>query len=200
MQLTEDDNIPKIIRELKKLDSKTIEVGVFGEDDSFLAMIATVNEFGARIRPKVARHLTIPLMKKYRGKNPRDFDLFFLETKEGHKFLVREKGKDQLEFAYMLADEVNIPERSFLRSTFDNKENEWFELAMKQLDKILHGEQDAQGACETLGKKMASDIQRTMRDIHTPPNANITQGAKGSSNPLIDTGRLRQSVTWKVRG
>ena len=200
MDVQDNDNIPKIIRELKKLDNKTIEVGVFGEDDSFLVMIATVNEFGARIKPKTAKFLTIPLTKKYRGKNPRDFDLFFLETKEGHKFLVREKGKDQLEFAYMLANEVNIPERSFLRSTFDKKENEWFKLAMKQLDKILSGEQDAQGACETLGKKMASDIQRTMRDVKTPPNANVTLGVKKSSNPLIDTGRLRQSVTWKVRG
>lgn len=31
-----------------------------------------------------------------------------MQTKENHKFLVRNKGKDQLEFAYMLAEQITI--------------------------------------------------------------------------------------------
>lgn len=198
MELKDDNKIPEILKELNKLDKMHIYVGVFGADDSFMVMIASVNEFGARIKPKVARYLTIPLKKKYRGKSPCDFDLFFYESKEGNKFLVREKGKDQLEFAYMLAQEVNIPERSFLRSTFDQNEKKWFSFAKKQLEKIMTGEISAKEACDRLGARMQSDVQKTIRNVRTPPNAPSTVASKGSSNPLIDSGRMRQSIIWKV--
>ncbi|MGH2217402.1 hypothetical protein ACQ1ZR_17275, partial [Enterococcus faecalis] len=102
---------------------------IFGSDDSFMAMIANVHEFGCTIKPK-GKYLTIPLSKKYKGKSPRDFDLFFMQTKEGHKFLVMNKGKDQLEFAYMLAENITITERTFLRTTFGEKIKEWSEYFM----------------------------------------------------------------------
>ena len=52
-----------------------------------------------------------------------------MQTKENHKFLVRNKGKDQLEFAYMLAEQITIPERSFIRSTFDEQAKAWSDYA-----------------------------------------------------------------------
>lgn len=199
MHVQEQNAIPRIIEQMNILSRLQIEIGVFGEDDSFMSMLATVHEFGAVIKPK-KQYLTIPLKKKYRGKNPRDFDLFFLRTKEGHAFLVREKGKDQLEFAYMLVKEVNIPERSFIRSTFDEKEVEWYQYSLRLLKQILNGTMTAKELCEKLGLRMQQDIQRKIRQISSPPNAPSTVSAKGSNNPLIDTGRLRQSVTFKVVG
>ena len=35
-------------------------------------------------------------------------------------------------------------------------------------------------------------------EIKNPPNAAGTISAKGSANPLMDTGLMRQSVTWAV--
>src|SRR5699024_3727425 len=132
MQVNEQNDIPRILEEVRVLAKLRIEVGVFGEDDSFMSMIATVHEFGAVIRPK-KQYLTIMLMNKYQGITPREFDLFFFRAKSGNSFLVREKGKNDLEFAYMLVKEVNIPERSFLRSTFDEKEKEWFQYSLMLL-------------------------------------------------------------------
>lgn len=197
VQIKEQNAIPKIIAEMNKLSKMSINVGVFGEDDSFMVMLATVHEFGAVIRPK-KQYLTIPLKKKYRGKNPRDFDLFFLRTKEGNAFLVRNKGKDELEFAYMLTKEVNIPERSFLRSTFDEKNDEWYQYSLKLLREVIAGKTTAHEFGEKLGAKIQRDIQRKMRDMSSPPNAPSTVAMKGANNPLIDSGRLRQSVTYKV--
>lgn len=199
MQVNEQNDIPRILEEVRVLAKLRIEVGVFGEDDSFMSMLATVHEFGAVIRPK-KQYLTIPLMKKYQGKSPREFDLFFLRAKSGNSFLVREKGKNELEFAYMLVKEVNIPERSFLRSTFDEKEKEWFQYSLMLLKQLMSGKTTAREMCEKLGARMQKDIQRKMREIKTPPNSPSTIAKKGSNNPLIDTGRLRQSVVYKVVG
>ena len=37
-----------------------------------------------------------------------------------------------------------------------------------------------------------------LTDLKTPPLAESTIRRKGSSNPLIDTGQLRSSITWQV--
>ncbi len=93
---------------------------------------------------------------------------------------------------------IVIPERSFLRSTFDEKNREWFKFMKKQLEHVLSGRINARVLCERLGTKMVADVQEKLTDINSPPNAPATIAKKGSSNPLIDTGGLRQRITYKV--
>lgn len=93
---------------------------------------------------------------------------------------------------------IVIPERSFLRSTFDEKEREWFKFIEKNIPKLLDGRLTAHTLCERLGAKMVADVQKKIRDLKDPPNAEATIAAKGSSNPLIDTGGLRQRITYRV--
>jgi phage gpG-like protein len=50
----------------------------------------------------------------------------------------------------------------------------------------------------SIGAFAAGGVQQYMTDLKTPPNAAYTIEKKGSSNPLIDTGALRASVTYKV--
>lgn len=197
MIVNDDNRTIDVSKELNKLNDYSLEIGIFGEDDSFIAMLADVHEFGVTIKPR-GRFLTIPLKKKYRNKKPRDFDLFFMQTKEGHKFLVKNVGKDKIEFAYMLAEQVVIPERSFVRSTFDEKEKSWSDFFDKQVQNIIIGKMTAEEVYSLLGNKVVTDIQRQIRNMSNPKNAPSTVSSKGHNNPLIDTGRLRQSVTWKV--
>lgn len=49
-----------------------------------------------------------------------------------------------------------------------------------------------------IGAVAAGATQQYITDLQTPPNAPFTIEKKGSSNPLIDTGSMRASVTWKV--
>lgn len=51
---------------------------------------------------------------------------------------------------------------------------------------------------DQIGSFAAGNTQQYMTDLKQPPNAAYTIEQKGSSNPLIDTGALRASVTWKV--
>lgn len=49
-----------------------------------------------------------------------------------------------------------------------------------------------------IGAVAAGATQQYITDLQTPLNAPSTIEKKGSSNPLIDTGSMRASVTWKV--
>lgn len=51
---------------------------------------------------------------------------------------------------------------------------------------------------ERAGLIAVGEVKQFMNDLSSPPNAASTIAKKGSSNPLIDTGALRESVTHVV--
>ena len=51
-----------------------------------------------------------------------------------------------------------------------------------------------------IGIEMQQDIQREIIDLRTPPNSPYTIAKKKSSNPLVDTGHMGDSVTYIVKG
>ena len=92
-----------------------------------------------------------------------------------------------------------IPERPFMRSSV-TKNKDKYKSQMKAVAKsITSGGLTMEQAMDRLGAGAAADIQAEIVALNTPPNAPSTIARKGSSNPLIDTGAMRQSVTWKVR-
>lgn len=148
VRITGSNRIPDVTSSLRNLGRYSVEVGIFGSDDSYYAMIAGVHEFGITIR--------------------------------------KETGS------------IVIPERSFLRSTFDENKEKWFKFVQKRIPKLINSQITAYRLCELLGAKMVGDIQIKITDLDTPPNADSTIKQKGSSNPLIDTGGLRMRVTYRV--
>jgi len=52
-----------------------------------------------------------------------------------------------------------------------------------------------------LGEKAVADVKNKIDAISEPPNAQSTIDKKrGSTNPLVDSGLLRQSVSWERVG
>ena len=82
-----DNVLPHLRRvkaELEKLNHTRIKIGIQGNADSELLMIARVHEYGATITPKATRNLCIPIHKDSYDKSPRDFqDLFFIRSRDG---------------------------------------------------------------------------------------------------------------------
>ena len=91
-----------------------------------------------------------------------------------------------------------IPARSFLRSTFDENLPA-YEKMLKRLVKTISPKRSAEQAAALLGIKMVADVQAKIVSLTDPPNAPSTIAKKGSSNPLIDTGRMRQSIAYEGR-
>ena len=100
-----------------------------------------------------------------------------------------------------------IPERPFMRISARIARNRANSRAPSSLNPhgILRSGVDPKTmtinrrTAELAGLAMASIIQKTIRSLSQPPNAERTIKQKGSSNPLIDTGVLRQAVTHKIK-
>lgn len=91
-----------------------------------------------------------------------------------------------------------IPERSFLRTALKKHEKKYRKLAKRAIEKALAGG-DLRKEAGRIGLEMEGDIQDMIVEVKTPPNAPYTIAQKGSSNPLIDSGHMRQSIRHEVR-
>lgn len=95
--------------------------------------------------------------------------------------------------------ERGIPERSFLRATIDLEQDRLQKTLATGMGEVFEGKRDIPGALALVGLHTVRAVQvRIARGIE-PENALATIAAKGSSKPLIDTGRLRQSIEYEVR-
>lgn len=160
------DNIKRLEKILKELESKTLKVGIFGKDDSKLLMIATVNEFGCQI--KVTDKMRAYL--HYHG----------LHLKQDTEY-------------------INIPERSYMRKTFDEKKNKIDKMIQLSLKELITFQIDIDTFYNRLGTYLVSLIQETLTEVKTPPNHPYTLEQKEpKTNPLINTGRLRESISFKI--
>ncbi len=92
-----------------------------------------------------------------------------------------------------------VPERSFLRSTVDAKQDKYAKVLADGVGRHLDGKVSIDKALDLLGLVAVGDVQTTIRDLDTPENTEATIARKGSSNPLIDTGQLRQAIAHEVR-
>ena len=63
---------------------------------------------------------------------------------------------------------------------------------------ILLGETSLRSSLTRLGIQAQGDIQKEIGALRSPPNSETTIRLKGSSNPLIDSGAMRQAVTWAI--
>lgn len=92
----------------------------------------------------------------------------------------------------------NIPERPFLRTGSREFVEESGELFKKAVKRVNAGG-DFKQETEKIGLKAMVAVQTKITNISSPGNAESTIKRKKSSNPLVDTGLLRQSVTYEVR-
>ena len=93
---------------------------------------------------------------------------------------------------------TRIPERSFMRSTIKDKKKDIVALQKGLLKKIVKGDMEVETGLGLVGEKMSDFIRQKIVDISSPPNTPFTISKKGSSNPLIDTGQLKNSIIYEV--
>lgn len=105
------------------------------------------------------------------------------------------------------APKAGIPQRSFLQSTLDERSKDIDVFTQKLVGKIMRIEKGsriprARAVLGRLGAKVTSLVKRkiTKGPGIPPPLAPATIARKGSDRPLVDTGLLLASITWKVEG
>lgn len=122
-------------------------------------------------------------------------------------------------------EDGHIPERSFLRSTFNAHREELIAIGVELMGRIVDGAITAERALNMMGASLAAQTKATIARGVPPPNALSTLlkkartgrtakffrrkarhvgdalaqvGALAAVKPLIDTGRMIGSITWAV--
>jgi hypothetical protein len=90
-----------------------------------------------------------------------------------------------------------IPERPFLRSTYAEQKKTVLSKLAKALKQVLKGKNLAIEFGK-VGQWYEDRVKETITNLSDPPNAESTKRIKKSSNPLIDTGRMRATVRHEV--
>lgn len=193
VKIKDKNRIPQVVKALGK--GGKVRAGVLGNGE--MAQIAAVHEFGMTIHAK-KNFMVIPLSPKYKGVDPKNFDLFFLRTKEGHNFLCKNVGKDRIEFCYMLVRSVTIPERSFIRGGWDSIEKQIMKSMDERLIDAVKNGVSMKAVLDAIGLESKGKMQKYARNLKSPANSKLTTSVKRSSNPLFDTGEMINSIDYKV--
>jgi hypothetical protein len=93
---------------------------------------------------------------------------------------------------------IGVPERSFIRASVEENREKYLNMNKLAVKKILARKLTTETYLENLGEIAASDMQKFAIDLKQPPNSAETIEKKRSENPLIDTGQMVGSITYKV--
>lgn len=89
---------------------------------------------------------------------------------------------------------LGVPERSFIRSTFDEKQREIKDFIIQKQFEVTGLKITTEQALNQIGAFGAKLMVEKIDSFVPPPNAESTIFKKDSSMPLIDTGQLRQTI------
>ena len=90
-----------------------------------------------------------------------------------------------------------IPSRPFMRNSM-RKHKKDIRKGLKRVARAETGAKPANIQMMRLGMAAQNWVRREITDLRTPPNAPMTIARKRSSNPLIDSGRMRQEIQFRV--
>ena len=157
-----------MLAELRKLGELEVRTGVQGADDSAMVKIATLHEFGSRAwKPswKQAYYLALLIVLQRR---PEQGQALSAEQK-AHAFAIARKLRGKT---------MKIPERSFLRATFDAQRGRLESAAERVVGKVLDGRMTADEAAQTFAQFAETLFRQGLQAVKEPPNAALTIALK----------------------
>lgn len=111
-----------------------------------------------------------------------------------------EDGVDMVDIvAWNEVGNAHTPARPFLRKSVDENETLINNFCRQQLRELTEGRISSQSVLNRIGAMQVGLVQDKITDGDYAPNAQSTIQRKGSDKPLIDTGRMRQSVHFVIR-
>ena len=87
----------------------------------------------------------------------------------------------------------HTPPRPFMRTCCERRRNKWRKVIKDNLAK----NPDVRTTMAELAQVMVEDLKDYIKIWTYPPNAPSTIARKGFNDPLVDTGRMMNSVDWR---
>jgi phage gpG-like protein len=92
-----------------------------------------------------------------------------------------------------------MPQRSFIGATVDENKDAYVKQMVRTAGEDIVAGRGLDRSLKLAGLRVVGDIQQKIADGIPPPNSPVTIARKGSSKPLVDSGQLRQSLSFEVR-
>jgi len=90
-----------------------------------------------------------------------------------------------------------LPERSFIRASFDADKEKLGEIVDKQVSKVLAGQTSADAAANAIGAQAAQMVQGFIDENRVKPPSDFSK--KRIHTTLYETGtHIRDRISWKV--
>lgn len=181
------DRLEAVLRGMAaKLQAGTLRVGFLENstypDGTSLPMVAAVQEFGGTINLP-PRTQTI-----YRKLRPDG------EFANNAKFVKRAKSNFATLHA-VGATKITIPARPYFRTMIKQCSPAW---GMALAGILKAQDYDGTKALGLMGFRLRNELQLSIRNWATPPNAPSTVRKKGFDKALVDTGHMLNSVDYEV--
>jgi len=96
---------------------------------------------------------------------------------------------------------IDVPERPFMRSTFDQEQSSLVSMIKRLVDSYIKGRMATpKQLFSVVGDYLKTKVQERITNASqwAKPNSPVTVRIKGSDKPLIDTGAMRSAITYKV--
>lgn len=93
---------------------------------------------------------------------------------------------------------INLPERSWMRSWFDINRDKINKLILKMINMIKERKITAVNALNRIGEWAVGELKESILKLKSPALKISTIIKKGSSNPLIDTGQMINSIRYEI--
>jgi hypothetical protein len=123
---------------------------------------------------------------------------------EGHKILVGIVGNvssDVLKIAHAHEyGDGKLPERSFIRASFDADQNTLDKIVSNQINKVLSGSTTPDAAAESIGAQAAQLVQGFIDGNRVKPPTDLAKNPnKTQHTTLYETGtHIRDRIAYKV--
>ena len=92
---------------------------------------------------------------------------------------------------------ITIPARSFIRGGYDQNQRSLRRTKQRLWGLVLDGRLTTRDALGLLGEEHQGQVREFMVALDNPENSSLTEREKGSSNPLMNEGRLYNSIRWE---
>lgn len=186
-----DKGFQRIEREFKKLKGAGVKAGVIGAKRKRGAKITQpelmlVHEYGARIN--------------HPGGTPYIVGVGAGGAKSAVTFIPK-SSPIAVGLPVTKPHVILIPQRPVMRLALIKNEKANRALSKKLAAKIVEGKIDAKKLLGFMGEKISSDIKRNFGDkslLKPLRPSTIARRRKQSDQPLVDTGSLRNSITYKT--
>lgn len=193
MAVSDTSKVDEILKRIEDLTSLYVKVGITSKTGSKKIKVGSKKIKAGSKKIKAGRKKKA--MTMYELAKVHEFGCDIPVTNKMRVFFLHNFG------FWTKKDVIKIPERSFIRTSFDENKDEIQTSGEDLIDMVIDGSLEVHKFYEILGETSVNAIKKFIIEGIDPPITQLTIDNKnGKSTPLINTGGLIHAIDYEIVG